>query len=265
MNHRMDRTSLNFWSDKELKLEAAHLLDLCEDALNTSRPVWTPFLSQALGNWFEGILRREGLVFRAEGGLPDAERARFLIGDDHRMLDSVASEVKVLRAKTLDPHGTMEHRQILGSLMGMGLKREVIGDIRVGEHCAFVAVAHGIADVLLSQWDKAGRERIQVELVEGDQEIPAEQGEERRITVASSRIDAVASSSFNVSRSIFQEHIKQGKVKRNDLVVSKTDLEVKQGDILSCRGYGRVRLVESMETRKGRIAWNIIRYIPRKT
>ncbi|AGA70200.1 hypothetical protein Desdi_2788 [Desulfitobacterium dichloroeliminans LMG P-21439] len=265
MNYRMDRAILNFWSDKELKLEGAHLLDLCEEAISTSRPVWTPFLSQALGNWFGGILRSEGLAFRVEGGLPDAERARFLMVEDAGMLDQVASEVKVIRAKPLDPRGTMEHRQILGSLMGMGLKRDVIGDIRVGEHCSFVAVAHGIADVLLSQWDKAGRERIQVELVEGNQEIPAEQGEEWRITVASSRVDAVASSSFNVSRSTFQELIQQGKVKRNDLVVSKPDLEVKPGDILSCRGYGRIRLVESTGTRKGRIAWSIIRYIPRKT
>lgn len=264
MGYEIDRSALKFWTEKEKKLEGAHLLDLCEEALTRVWPVWTPFLGQALGNWFEGILRREGLAFRIEGGFPDSERVRFLVGEDASVLDTVPSEIRVLRAKTVDPRGKLEHRQILGSLMGLGLRREVIGDIRLVGQCCFVVVAQEISDFLLSQWDKAGRERIQVEVAEGELEIPADQGEERRITAASSRLDAIASSSFNLSRSIFQELIQQGKVKRNDLMITKPDMEVKPGDLISCRGYGRIRLVDCMETRKGRMAWNIIRYTPHK-
>lgn len=264
MGYKIDRSALKFWSEKEKKLEGAHLLDLCDEALKRARPVWTPFLGQALGSWFEGILQREDLAFRLEGGFPDSERVRFLVGKDASLLDIVPSEIRILRATTVDPRGKLEHRQILGSLMGLGLKREVIGDIRSNGQCCFVVVAQEISDYLLNQWDKAGRERIQVQVAEGEFEIPVDQGEERRITAASSRLDAVASSGFNVSRSIFQELIQQGKVKRNDLMVTKPDMDVKPGDLISCRGHGRIRLVDFMETRKGRMAWNIIRYTPHK-
>ncbi|AFM01703.1 MULTISPECIES: RNA-binding protein [Desulfitobacterium] len=264
MGYGIDRSVLSFWTEKEKKLEGAHLLDLCNEALKKAKPVWTPFLGQALGNWLEGILRREGLAFRPEGGFPDSERVRFLIGEDADVLDNIPSEIRTLRATPVDPRGKLEHRQVLGSLIGLGLKREVVGDIRFTEHSCLVAVAQDISDFLLSQWDKAGRERIRVEAVEGDVEVSVEQGKERRITAASSRIDAVASSGFNVSRTVLQELIQQGKVKRNDLLVSKADMEVKPGDILSCRGYGRMRLIEFQETRKGRIAWNIILYTPHK-
>lgn len=264
MKHRIDRSILSFWSDKEIKIEAAHLLDLCETALNASNAVWTPFLSQALSNWLEGIIRRGNLEYRRDGGFPESERARFLISSEVRDVEKARTEVVVLTAQALDPHRALEHPQILGSLMGLGLKRELIGDIRPAQQGIYVAVSEEIADYLVREWNKAGRERIRVQRVEGEPELLPEKGEERRITVASSRIDAVASSSFNMSRTVFQELITQGKVKRNDLVVIKTDAEVRPGDIISCRGYGRIRLLDSSETRKGRIAWNIILFKPQK-
>lgn len=260
MKHRIDRSILSFWSDKEMKIEAAHLLDLCETAFNASTAVGTPFLSQALANWLEGILRRENLEYRIEGGFPEPERARFLISPEERDLEKARTEVVVLTAQAIDPHGALEHRQILGSLMGLGLKRELLGDIRPTQQGICVAVSEEIADYLVREWNKAGRERIRVQRVEGELELVPDTGEERRITVASSRLDAVASSSFNMSRTVFQELITQGKVKRNDLVVIKIDTEVKPGDIISCRGYGRIRLLDFSETRKGRIAWKVVLY-----
>ena len=264
MKHRIDRSALNFWSDKEMKIEAAHLLDLCETALKSSVAVWTPFLSQALANWLEGIIRQENLVYRSEGGFPEPERARFLISSEERDIEKARSEVVVLSAQAIDPHGVLEHRQILGSLMGLGLKRDLIGDIRPVQQGLCVAVSEEIANYLAREWNKAGRERIRVQRIEGELELLPDSGEERRITVASSRLDAVASSSFNMSRTVVQELISQGKVKRNDLVVIKTDTEVKPGDIISCRGYGRIRLLDSSETRKGRIAWNTVLYKPQR-
>jgi len=263
MGYIIDRNVLNFWTEKEKRLEGAHLLDLCEEVLKKARPVWTPFLGQALRDWLEKILKREGLAFRSEGGVPEAERVRFLIAHNVEELAEIPGAVRILKVLPQDPRSKLEHRQILGSLLGLGIKREVIGDIRLAEKVCYVAVAQEILDFLLSQWDRAGRDLIRTQVVENE-EIPLEKGEERRITVASSRIDAVAAGGFNVSRSVLQELIQQGKVKRNDLVVVKADLEVKPGDLISCRGYGRIRLIDFSETRKGRIAWNIMRFTPHK-
>lgn len=264
MKHWIDRNTLTFWTDKENRIEAAHLLDVCDSVLEDSIPIWTPFLSQAMANWFEGVLRRENLEYRIDGGFPEPERVRFLIASEEKTLQKARTEIVVINVQAIDPRGALEHRQILGSLMGLGLKRELIGDIRPAQQGIFVAVLEEIADYLVREWNKAGRERIRVSRVEGELNILPDKGEERRITVASSRLDAVAASSFNLSRTLFQELISQGKVKRNDLVILKADTEAKSGDIISCRGYGRIRLIDSNETRKGRIAWDVVLYKPKR-
>lgn len=264
MKHWIDRSTLTFWADKEIRIEAAHLLDLCDSALNDSTIIWTPFLSQAVSNWLDGILRREPLFYKVDGGFPEAERVRFLIASEEKVLQKARTEIVILNAQTLARNETLEHRQVLGSLMGLGLKRELIGDIRPAKQGVYVAVSQDIADYLIREWDKAGRERIRVHRVEGGLELLPDDGEERRITVTSSRLDAVAARCFNLSRTTFQALIAQGKVKRNDLVTLKTDSELQAGDIISCRGYGRIRLIDFSETRKGKIAWNIVLYKPQR-
>lgn len=265
MKHWVDRSVLGFWQDKEMRLEAAHLLDIADGVLDEQIPATTSFLGMALAQWFEGILKREHLAYQVQGGFPDSERVCFFLGiNSESLVEYGKEEIALLSVISLDPQAELEHRQILGSLLGLGLKRELIGDIRSGLQGMVVAVAEEIAPYLIQEWRKAGRVNLRVERVHGEPVLREVSGEERRITVASSRIDAVVASGFNVARGVVQEWINQGKIKRNDLIISKTDLEVKPGDIISCRGQGRLRLLELKETRKGRIAWSIILYRTQK-
>lgn len=265
MSRRFNRELLNFWTDKEKKIEGAHLLDLCEEAYKYPHPVWTPFLGIAMRDWLEGICQRGRLFYRIEGGFPESERSRYCLATEENLLEEFESRVSVVKVKTVDPRGTLEHRQILGSLIGLGLKREVIGDIRITQEAGYIAIASEIGDFLSQEWSMAGRERITTEILTGEQDIMPQGGEEKRITSSSPRLDAVGSAGFNLSRGSFQNLILQGKVKRNDLEVTKPDTEVKPGDIISCRGYGRIQLGDRSETRKGRIAWNIVRYTQHKS
>ncbi|MEA4900072.1 RNA-binding protein [Desulfitobacterium sp.] len=260
MKHRIDRHVLSFWQDKEMRLEAAHLLDLTEEAMRKQLAVRTPFLGLGLAQWFERVLQKESLSYQARGGFPDAERVCYFLGQNTESLEYLPEGITLLAVVSTDPHVNLEHRQILGSLMGLGLKRELVGDIRPGVQGMIVAVVDEITDYLLLEWCKAGRVNIRVERVQGDLMLREDPGEERRITVSSSRIDAIAAAGFNVARGVVQEWVRQGKIKRNDLIISKPDLEVKSGDIISCRGQGRLRLCEAGETRKGRIGWSIILY-----
>lgn len=264
MNHWIDRNVLGFWQDKETRLEAAHLLDLADEAIDKQFPVRTPFLGLSLAQWFEGVLHKESLIYQTKGGFPDSERACYFLGQNGVDLEHVQEGITLLTVLATDPHVVLEHRQILGSLMGLGLKRELIGDIRLGIQGMVVAVVDEIADYLLQEWRKAGRSNIHVERVQGEISLREDTGEEHHITVASSRIDAIVSSGFNVARGVVQEWIAQGKIKRNDLMICKPDLEVKPGDIISCRGLGRLRLREANETRKGRIGWSITVYRTQK-
>ncbi|MBC2721363.1 YlmH/Sll1252 family protein [Desulfosporosinus sp.] len=258
MKNSIDRSVLKFWDEKEARLEAAHLLDQMNLVMNEQSKQVTPFLSFAMREWTESVLRKEHLAYLAEGGFPETERVRIVIGPKGKILDVRDSQISLLWVRPTDPRAQLEHRQILGSLMGLGFRRDVFGDIQAGLKGYYIATTLEIAPFLLNQWTQSGRERIKVTLFEGQPDLLPDLGEERRITVNSSRLDAVIASAFRVSRGTAQEWITQGKVRREGLVVCKADVEVQPDNMISCRGYGRIKLLERSETRKERIAWQIV-------
>lgn len=258
MNNSTDRSGLRFWTGKEERLEAAHLLDLVDTALNEESKQVTPFLSFAMRDWAEAVLRKEHLALRAEGGFQEAERVRIIIAPRGATLHSTDANISLLWVRPKDPRTQLEHRQILGSLMGLGFRRDVFGDIQVGQKGQFIATSAEIAPFLLDHWTQAGREKIKVTLYEEKPDVCPDLGEERRITVSSSRLDAVIANAFGVPRSLAQEWISQGKLRRDGVVVCKVDTEVQPDDMISCRGQGRIKLLQCTQTRKDRAAWQIV-------
>ncbi|MDP4125893.1 MAG: YlmH/Sll1252 family protein [Bacillota bacterium] len=264
MKHLIDRSVLGFWGDKAVRVEAAHLLDLVDAVLDGDSKQVTSFLSIAMREWAETVLSKEHLVYLAEGGFPEAERVRIILAPWGEQLDSNDADISILKVHPKNSRTKLEHRQILGSLMGLGFKRDVLGDIQAGQHGYYVAATTEVTPFLLDHWTQAGREKIEVSLNKDKLDLDVEQGEERRITVNSSRLDTVIANAFQVSRSSAQEWIIQGKVRRSGLVASKVDVEVRPGDIISCRGQGRVILLDCSQTRKERLAWQIILYRSRR-
>ncbi|AET70200.1 hypothetical protein, contains S4-like domain [Desulfosporosinus orientis DSM 765] len=258
MRETVDRSVLKFWDEKDARLEAAHLLDQLNLVLHKGIKQLTPFLSLAMREWLESIIRKEQVEYRAEGGFPEAERVRIFMGPRGEWLDTADTGMALIWVMPTDSRIQLQHRQILGSLMGLGIRRDVFGDIQPGQKGFYIAAASEIVDFVLNNWTNAGRDTIQVSLVRGKPSLLPDLGEERRITVSSSRIDAVIANAFGVSRTVAQELISQGKVRRGGLVVSKFTTELQADDIISCRGHGRIKLLKSAQTRKERIAWQIL-------
>jgi RNA-binding protein YlmH len=264
MKHLVDRSGLGFWSDKEVRLEAAHLLDLVDAVLNEESKRVTPFLNFAMKEWVEAILCKEHISFMAVGGFPEAERVRILLGPWGETLDSKDADISIIWVRPKNPRAQLEHRQILGSLMGLGFRRDVLGDIQAGQSGRYIATTTEITQFLLDHWTQAGREKIEVLRYSEKPDVLPDLGEERRVTVNSSRIDALIAVAFAVSRSNAQEWITQGKVRRNGLVVSKAESEVQISDVISCRGQGRIKLLDCSLTRKERMAWQIVLFQSRR-
>lgn len=258
MKQTVDRSGLRYWDEKEIRLEAAHILDLVDSVFNGGAKQITPFLSLALRQWVAIVLGKEHLAYTAEGGFPEAERVRILLGPWGEVLDSRDADVELLCVRPVDSRSQLEHRQILGSLLALGFKRNVLGDIQAGLGCFYIASSAEIVPFILNHWTQAGREKIEVSLFREKPVVNNDQGEERRITVNSSRIDAVIANAFGVSRSFAQEWITQGRVRRDGVVVSKAETEVQSDDTISCRGYGRIKFLESSQTRKDKTAWQIV-------
>ena len=138
-----------------------------------------------------------------------------------------------------------------------------MGDLLVGEGACQVIVLEEAEKVLLTQLDQVGRQRVRaVPMALDELAPPVRQVKAIRDTVATLRLDAVASSGFSLARSKMADAISSGKVALNGRECVKPDRTVAEGDVITCRGLGKCVLKEvSGPSKKGRTMIVIERYV----
>ena len=155
----------------------------------------------------------------------------------------------------------LTHGDYLGALMGLGVRRSVIGDILVSENGADIIVLKEMADYLLQNLVSAGKASITASEIElSELRVPETERKEFSDTVASLRLDAVLASAFRLSRGKAAEAINQGLVFVDHLQATRTDMVVSEGAELVIRHLGKAKLTEvGKRTRKDRIRITIER------
>ena len=199
------------------------------------------------------------------GGYDGAERQMLVFLPDY--LDDTAlyeaeSPLVCLRAKFYEGD-CPSHRDFLGALMGAGIAREVLGDICVGkDSCDFFVTAE-IAPYILQNFTSAGRAKVSLTQIPlSDVKVPEPEVKEIKDTLASLRLDSVISSGFRIGRSLASQYISAGKAAINGLPCEKPDKTVAEGDKISVRGMGKIKLRSvGGQTKKGRISVVIDRYV----
>lgn len=157
---------------------------------------------------------------------------------------------------------TLTHRDYLGSLMGLGLRRDGVGDILVGDHGADIIVLREIAPYLLANYEKAGRKKLQVQEISLSRLIiPEEKVSYIRDTVASMRLDAIVAAMFRLPRAKAADLVRGGKVFVNQRLCERVDKEVSEHDRITLRGTGRGEVDGVLgESKKGRIMVSFKRF-----
>lgn len=254
--------------DGEERILLARTLDKLELAQNRGIPAHTPFLSPgeqaAVSDLLAAWGRPRHLFW---GGYADAERQMCVFLPDWQEEEDFLSDpegpLSALEAK-FPPNASLTHRDILGSLMGLGLTREKLGDILFPQPglCQVVALSDSLP-ILLSQWEQAGRWKVSLSSIPLSQLSPKPaQIKLIRDTVATPRLDAVIASGFSLSRSKAAALISSGKVSLNHRECLKGDRQVEEGDVLTCRGLGKCVVKEVPgQSRKGRTMLVLERYI----
>lgn len=155
----------------------------------------------------------------------------------------------------------LSHRDFLGALMALQIKREYVGDIVVGDGIAQIAVCNSIKDVILSDIQKIGSVGVRVS---GDSGIILEKQQlfkEIKGTVASMRLDGILSFALNKSRGKTADLISGVGAEVNFSLKTDCSYQLKQGDIFSVKGHGKFMLDEvSGITKKGRIHIKVLKY-----
>ncbi|MBQ3090395.1 MAG: RNA-binding protein [Oscillospiraceae bacterium] len=248
----------------EERLLLSRVWDQMETAQRRGIPQATHFLSPDEQNAVRNLLAAQGHPpHRFWGGYQEAQRQICVFLPDWMSWEDYDQQpISALRAQWYQSD-SLTHRDLLGALMGQGIKRETVGDLLVSEHSCDLLVLSEMAGYLERNLTSAGRVSLSVSPVPlGHLHIPVQAFRQIRDTVATLRLDAVAASGFSVSRAKMADYIRAGKMTVNWALTTRTDLPVREGDIISCRGLGRCRLAETGGlSRKGRINLLLERYL----
>ena len=234
---------------------------------NTGRLTVTDFLTPREAAIGALVAAAEGVSWRTFGGHSDAER---VCGCFHEpALHSPQDNDFALACLQIIPiaaNPSLSHGDLLGSLMGQGVRRDRIGDIVFGVKGgdAYVFCKTAIVPAILGGWERAGRTPIRVIPVEvgAHAEIAPPVLTERVVTMQSMRLDAFVGHAFGLSRTKALEPIRAGNVQLNFAVCSDPAESIAVCDIVSLRGKGRARVLQVQgESRSGRTFVRIGRYV----
>ncbi|MBQ4545198.1 MAG: RNA-binding protein [Oscillospiraceae bacterium] len=179
------------------------------------------------------------------GGYADAERTRLLFLPDYMDKDYFPFDeyINVLYVKC--PFGKPSHRDYLGSLTGLGIKRESLGDILVFKDGAYIICTPQVSGFIRENLTKVSRFGVKCEVCGlEDIKVPEPVFDAVSGTVASPRADSVVATAFGISRSRAAELIRDGRLAVNHVEEVNVSAEICEGSLLSLRGFGRAKLFE---------------------
>lgn len=176
-----------------------------------------------------------------DGGWPDAEREQVCFHPGWAEAEFTAVWLEIRWAAKF---AHVEHRDLLGSLLGLGMDRSFFGDLIALEDRAYLLALPEVANRLPMEWDKAGNVPIKVQVLEEAPAIEPPKGDMLRDTVASMRLDCILSAGMKTSRSRAAEIIRSGAVAVEHMPEERTDRVLEAGQLLSIRGFGRIRVQE---------------------
>lgn len=244
--------------------EIARIIDKAEQALKTWEVALTDFLSPPVLAQVQQIFGRlTEIEFCAFGGYPQAERQRVGMARSEVGIDATQIEVAALDIAGNFLFDSANHRDFLGAILGSGIVREKVGDIIVlGERGAQVLVVPEMVEFLEASLVQVRSVPVKTQRIDLN-EIRVRPPQKKEITTveASTRLDAIASAGFGMSRSKMTDAIASGDVRVNWKEVTQASYAVKKGDLISVRGKGRLEVNEVDVTKKQRYRVQLTRYV----
>ena len=240
----------------EIKLCLSRACDLYTKSLFSGRCLFTKFLTPLESMEIFSRFPKSEVEIGFFGGYEGAERTVASFGECFGDYPVCALKIRQ-KGK-----GNLTHRDYLGSVLSLGIKRELVGDIITTDDGAVLFCLEEIADYISDNLTKIANMGVTVFRKSFDD------GDEVRrnfvttsSTVSSLRLDAVVSSAISKSRSASSELISKGLVMHNYKEASSSSACVKNGDVITVRGFGKFLInTDEKLTKKGRIHIFINKY-----
>lgn len=261
---------LKDYKKTEDRMCLAQLLDKMELAKIRNKIEYTDFLDMYQVSLVENFFRKiQYKNYQLYGGYEEAERKIAMVYPekyDEKMVEKNQNKIlKVVRILLPEEEkGNYSHRNYLGGIVKLGLKREKVGDIIVYEEGADIITQESFSEILKQQLPQLTRfenSKIMQEEIQNlrKREIKVE---EVKIIVPSLRLDNFVSDLARTSRSKAVQILEQERVFINGQNETKASKQIKINDIITIRGKGRFIVKEFVgTTRSGRTIVRIEKYV----
>jgi len=263
---------------KEEHILYRHFDDLMKLADRRNIPVFSDFAGLNETGLMYKLLEDKGITGEMArnyvvtfGGYPGAERKMICFLPDSSYNIKLQEDFPIecikispVNAKFCDP---LTHRDFLGSVMNIGIKRDQIGDIiikREGEGgllCGYVFCRRDKTP-LLTDITRIRHTAVRAEVTDGTLLAHGQEYKDIPGSVSSLRLDAIASVAIKTSRSKCLALVKEGNIFLNGRCCTEGSRNISDGDIISIRGYGKYKIELSQSvTKKGRYHITVKQYI----
>lgn len=246
------------------KLFAARINDLVARVRRNQMVCSTGFLDPHEQQRFLDAVKNETDIRVALiGGYKGAERRVGMILPGFASEDDLLPPVHLLIITSTGDFSKIKHKDILGTVLSLGIKRSNIGDILVLDDAAQLIVLKDMAAFITQNLVEIRNQPVTVVTAElADIIKPEQRVKEIKTTVSSLRLDSIASAAFGMSRSKILPYIKGEKVMVNWRIITKPAQVIEPGSTITVRGRGRARLEEVQgKSQKNRIRIKIFKFL----
>ena len=247
---------LSFLNDKDDRDLGERILDKIDLVKERNQQIATKFLNPHQQKIAKKILEQISEInYKIDGGYSKAERKRILIFPDYLFPDHQTVPLAFYQIEGNFDFVNLSHRDFLGSIMGLGVQRDYVGDIIIFDDFAQVIVGSEITDEIELNLSSVNEVPIKTSKIDRDDiKFKPENYKEILATVASMRLDAIISAGFGESRSRSSQYITSGKIKLNWKEVDDVSADVEVGDMISFKGRGRLHVAKNRgKSNRGRI------------
>lgn len=222
----------------ENKEIARRVIDLCEIVSRTKSTECTDFYNPFEVKELTSLINTYDTISFSLIGNEDSESKAILIYPEY--MDEVNPEDYVSLVKIDKKDYDIAHKDVLGSLLSLGIKREKLGDIIINDEAVYFYIRNEILDYVLLNLEKIKSYGVELEVIDLATPISRDlEYEEKLVTCASARLDLVLANVYNLSRSDVKNAIEAGLVKVNYKVTYKISETLEVGDMVSMRRRGR--------------------------
>lgn len=235
-------------------------ISIIEKAYNSNRYYVTDFLSTNEQSTMRSLIKKyPSMHLEFNGGISDAEYLKCaIIPNDY--IGDIDFGIDVFEILYNKRYLEISHRNILGTIMSLGIVRNRLGDIIINDDKAYFAICSKLSDFITLNFKVINHKSI--ELRKTYEKIDFfKEGKNKTIFIASNRLDNFIASGFDISRSKALDLITHEFVKVNQKVELKSFQKLNKCDIISVKSYGRLEIVDFKgESRGNNLIYDIIVY-----